>query len=61
MHIPDGFIGAGTSVAAGAVAVVGLGVCVRRTSDSLQEREVPLAGLTAAFVFAVQMLSLIHI
>lgn len=57
MHIPDGFINAGTSIAAGAVAVAGLGVCVRRTGDSLQEREVPLAGLTAAFVFAVQMLN----
>jgi cobalt/nickel transport system permease protein len=57
VHIPDGFIDPGTSVAAGAVAVAGLAVCVRRTSDSLQEREVPLAGLTAAFVFAVQMLN----
>ncbi len=57
MHIPDGFIDAGTSAAAGAVAVAGLGVCVRRTADSLQDREVPLAGLTAAFVFAVQMLN----
>jgi cobalt/nickel transport system permease protein len=57
VHIPDGFIDAGTSLAAGAVAVAGLAVCVRRTSDSLQEREVPLAGLTAAFVFAVQMIN----
>lgn len=57
MHIPDGFIDPATSVAAGAVAVGGLAVCVRRTSASLQEREVPLAGLTAAFVFAVQMLN----
>jgi cobalt/nickel transport system permease protein len=57
VHIPDGFINAGTSVAAGAVALAGLGVCVRRTSDSLQDREIPLAGLTAAFLFAVQMLN----
>jgi cobalt/nickel transport system permease protein len=57
VHIPDGFIDVGTSAAAGAVAVAGLAVCVRRTSASLQEREVPLAGLTAAFIFAVQMLN----
>lgn len=57
MHIPDGFIDLGTSAAAGAVAVGGLGVCVRRSAHSLQEREVPLAGLTAAFIFAVQMLN----
>jgi cobalt/nickel transport system permease protein len=57
MHIPDGFIDAGTSVAAGAVAVGALTVCVRKTAGSLDEKQVPLAGLTAAFVFAVQMLN----
>lgn len=57
MHIPDGFVDAQTSAGAVAVAVTGLGVCVRRTASSLQERDVPLAGLTAAFIFAVQMLN----
>jgi cobalt/nickel transport system permease protein len=57
MHIPDGFIDAGTSVAAGAVAVGALTVCVRKTAGSLDEKQVPLAGLTAAFIFAVQMLN----
>jgi cobalt/nickel transport system permease protein len=57
MHIPDGFIDAGTSVAAGAVAVGALTVCVKKTAGSLDEKQVPLAGLTAAFVFAVQMLN----
>ncbi|CAN5654524.1 hypothetical protein BH10ACT1_BH10ACT1_34250 [soil metagenome] len=57
MHIPDGFINAGTSGAAGVVAVVGLGICVRKTADQLDEQQVPLAGLVAAFIFAVQMLN----
>ena len=57
MHIPDGFIDAGTSAAAGVVAVGGLAVGLRRASDSLEEREAPLAGLVAAYVFAVQMLN----
>lgn len=57
MHIPDGFINAGTSLGAGAVAVGGLAVCMRRASDTLEEREAPLAGLVAAFIFAVQMLN----
>ncbi|MEZ5178644.1 MAG: energy-coupling factor ABC transporter permease [Acidimicrobiales bacterium] len=56
MHIPDGFIDAPTSLAAGAVAVTGLAVCVHKTADSLEERDIA-AGLTAAFVFAVQMLN----
>jgi len=57
MHIPDGFIDAPTSVAAGAVAVGALGVCVRRSGEMLEDREAPLAGLVAAFVFAAQMLN----
>jgi len=57
VHIPDGFIDAGTSAAAGVVAVGGLAVGLRRASDSLEEREAPLAGLVAAYVFAVQMLN----
>lgn len=57
MHIPDGFINAGTSLGAGAVTVGGLSVAVRRTADYLDERRVPLAGLVAAFVFAAQMLN----
>jgi cobalt/nickel transport system permease protein len=57
MHIPDGFINAGTSLGAGAVAAGGLTACVRRTSEVLAEKQVPLAGLVAAFVFAGQMLN----
>src|SRR4051794_40927180 len=57
MHIPDGFINAGTSVAAGGVAAGGLGVSLRRASEVLDEKQVPLAGLVAAFIFAVQMVN----
>jgi cobalt/nickel transport system permease protein len=32
-------------------------VAIRRSRDELQERQVPLAGLTAAFVFAAQMVN----
>lgn len=57
MHIPDGFIDAPVSVAAGVVAAGGLAVSLRRASGSLEDRGAPLAGLVAAFVFAVQMLN----
>jgi cobalt/nickel transport system permease protein len=57
MHIPDGFIDPATSLAAGALAVAGLGVAVKKSGDVLEDREVPLAGLVAAFVFAAQMLN----
>jgi cobalt/nickel transport system permease protein len=57
MHIPDGFIDAGTSVGAGVLAAGGLGVAVKRATASLDDKHVPLAGLVAAFVFAAQMVN----
>jgi cobalt/nickel transport system permease protein len=57
MHIPDGFIDGSTSAAAGGVAVCVLAGCVERTRQTLDERQVPLVGLTSAFVFAAQMLN----
>ena len=57
MHIPDGFVNAPTSLAAGAVAAGGVGVSLRRAAQTLQERQAPLAGLVAAYIFAVQMLN----
>ena len=57
MHIPDGFINAPASLAAGAVAAGGVGVSLRRAARTLQDRQAPLAGLVAAYIFAVQMLN----
>ena len=57
MHIPDGFLDGPTSLGAAGVAVTGLGVSVRKAADALDDRRAPLAGLVAAFVFAVQMLN----
>lgn len=57
MHVPDGFIDAPVSVAAGVVAVAGVGIALRGARRELDDRTAPLAGLTAAFVFAAQMLN----
>lgn len=57
MHVPDGFIDAPVSVAAGAVAAGAVAVSLRGARSELAERTAPLAGLVAAFVFAVQMLN----
>jgi cobalt/nickel transport system permease protein len=57
VHIPDGFIDAGTSVAAGVVSAGGVGVALKKAADTMEERQAPLAGLVAAFVFAAQMLN----
>ncbi|MQY06344.1 Cobalt transport protein CbiM [Actinomadura sp. RB68] len=55
--MPDGFIDAPVSIAAGAVAVAGVAVALRGARRELDDRTAPLAGLTAAFVFAAQMLN----
>lgn len=57
MHIPDGFMNAGTSIGAGVLSAGGIGVALRRAGAALQDRQAPLAGLVAAFVFAAQMLN----
>lgn len=57
MHIPDGFISAGVSAGAGLVSAGGVGVGLKKAAAELEDRQAPLAGLVAAFVFALQMLN----
>ncbi|MEX3101321.1 cobalt ABC transporter permease [Streptomyces sp. V2] len=57
MHVPDGFIDAPTSAVTGAVAAGAVAVSLRGARRELDERTAPLAGLVAAFIFAVQMLN----
>ncbi|MEV7467325.1 energy-coupling factor ABC transporter permease [Streptomyces kronopolitis] len=67
MHVPDGFINAPVSLATGAVAAAAVAVSLRGARRELAgtgagaaagaERTAPLAGLVAAFIFAVQMLN----
>ena len=57
MHIPDGFLNLAVSVACWAAAAVGVGVALRRSREALGERQVPLMGVLAAFIFAAQMLN----
>jgi cobalt/nickel transport system permease protein len=57
MHAPDGFIDLPTSVATGVAAAVVVGVSLRGARRELDERTAPMAGLVAAFIFAVQMLN----
>ncbi len=57
MHIPDGIINGTTSAGFAIAAAGGVGAAVRQTGRYLNERQVPLAGLVAAFVFAAQMVN----
>ena len=57
MHIPDGFLSLGVSLACWVLAAVGVGVALWRSREALGERQVPLMGVLAAFIFAAQMLN----
>lgn len=57
MHMSDGIINAQTSALFGAIALAGLAVCAWRARTELDEKTVPMAGLVAAFIFAVQMVN----
>jgi cobalt/nickel transport system permease protein len=57
MHIPDGFIDAKTAVTTAALSAAGVGLALRRVRQELPPRRVPLLGLSAAFLFAAQMLN----
>ncbi|MFF4417421.1 energy-coupling factor ABC transporter permease [Streptosporangium sp. NPDC001559] len=57
MHVPDGFFNAAVSISAGAVAAAGVGICLRGARKELDDKTAPMAGLVAAFIFAVQMLN----
>ena len=57
MHIPDGFLSIIISILCWAITVGILAIAVSRTNKSLGERQVPLMGVMAAFIFAAQMIN----
>ncbi len=58
MHVPDGLINAGTAVVTWIVAAAIVGYALRRAQAELDDRSVPIVGLTAAFIFAAQMVTI---
>jgi len=57
MHLPDGFFTPEVWVPLWALAAAVLAFSVWRVNRRLEDRHVPLLGVLAAFVFAVQMLN----
>jgi cobalt/nickel transport system permease protein len=49
MHIPDGFLTGEAALIGTVTAVAGVGVCLRGAARGMRERQLPLAGLAAAF------------
>jgi len=57
MHIPDGFLSVIVSVFFWAVSVGVLFIALRKTNQTLREKDFPLMGVLAAAIFAGQMLN----
>lgn len=57
MHIPDGFVNTPVAVASGLLAAGGVGLAIHHARQSFPPSRVPLLGLSAAFIFAAQMLN----
>ncbi|HLO30235.1 MAG TPA: energy-coupling factor ABC transporter permease [Anaerolineales bacterium] len=57
MHIPDGFLSLTVSLICWAITAITLSVAISRSNKSLGERQVPLMGVMAAFIFAAQMIN----
>jgi cobalt/nickel transport system permease protein len=57
MHAPDGFLTAPTAIATGVLSAGVIAGAVRASRPELDDDRIPLAGVTAAFVFAAQMVN----
>lgn len=57
LHAPDGFFSVPIAVLLWAIAIVAIAVSVNRAGRSFDDRAVPLMGVTAAFIFAAQMIN----
>ena len=57
LHIPDGFLNLVISLIFWLATLVMVGLAISRTNRSLGEKQIPLMGVMAAFIFAAQMLN----
>ncbi|MDD2556130.1 MAG: energy-coupling factor ABC transporter permease [Syntrophaceticus sp.] len=58
MHIPDGLLDVKTFGTAWTISGVFMAFAVAKTNKQLKERQIPLMGVMAAFIFAAQMINL---
>lgn len=57
LHIPDGFLSTPVSLVGWILAVVIIAYALRQTREQLGERQIPLLGVLAAFIFAAQAIN----
>jgi cobalt/nickel transport system permease protein len=57
LHIPDGFLSNSINLATFGVSGVTLAWSLKKAKQEITDREIPLIGVTAAFIFAAQMIN----
>ena len=57
LHIPDGFLTLVISLIFWGITIIMVSIAISKTNKSLGEKQVPLMGIMAAFIFAAQMLN----
>ena len=57
LHIPDGFLSFIVSMICWGITAITISLAVSRSNKSLGERQIPLMGVMAAFIFAAQMIN----
>jgi cobalt/nickel transport system permease protein len=57
LHIPDGFLSPPVSIVGYAVMLAAIVFALRQTRGQLGERQIPLMGVLAAFIFAAQAIN----
>ena len=57
LHIPDGFLTIVVSLIFWLITIIMVSLAVSKTNRSLGEKQVPIMGVMAAFIFAAQMLN----
>jgi cobalt/nickel transport system permease protein len=57
MHIPDGFLTVAVSLICWLITVAVASLAIRKNNKVLGQKQVPLMGIMAAFIFAAQMIN----
>jgi cobalt/nickel transport system permease protein len=57
LHIPDGFLSTPIAIVGWVLALVFIGAALRQTKHQLGERQIPMMGVLAAFIFAAQAIN----
>jgi len=57
MHIPDGFVNGTINLAGFGASAICCSYSIRKINRTMDERHIPLLGVTSAFIFAAQMIN----